>query len=156
MMKTADSAASTSATTNATSGTASASVMSAATKPSSARLTSTFENGSGDAFTTTRVAALAPCATNASAAPDTASGTVPAAAVAAVEQERTGDRAEERVHRVPGAVDVRDLVDDELDREQHERGDDHPRALQEVGAVDPVEPPTDAEDRGDGVHADPG
>ena len=77
--------------------------------------------------------------------------------VAGVEQERTGDRADDGVHRVPGAVErTSTLSTTNSIANSTSRGDDHPRALQEVGAVDPVEPPTDAEDCGDGVHADPG
>src|SRR5262245_830472 len=57
----------------ATTGYASASVMSAATRPSSSRLTTTFDAGSGDTFTRSRVDALAPCAVNASAPPTSAS-----------------------------------------------------------------------------------
>ena len=127
-----------------------------ATKPSSAMLTTTLENGSGDAFTTTRVAALAPCANQREPGARDRERHRVRFGVAPFEDQRAGDGAEERVHRVPRAVEVRDLVHDELDHDQRERRRDHPRFLEEGGAVDPVETAADTEDGGHRVHADPG
>jgi hypothetical protein len=44
------------------------------------------------------------------------------------------------VDRVPGVVDVRDLVRDELDRVEHPGGDHHLGALEPVGHLADPEP----------------
>ena len=105
----------------------------------SARLSATFENGSGDAFTGEPESRFRRMGEQRGAAAEHGSGRAAEIRGLAAEQcpddgaERRSDR---HVHRVPDAVDVRDLVRDELDRGESARGD------QDVGPLEPVRTPS--------------
>ena len=125
----------TTVTAAATVGLAKASAISAATSPSSAVLTTTFDTGSGlsvDQQAGRRLRRVAGEGQPGAQADGNGHGEVLVRGHG--EDHGAGQRSQQGVDAVPDRVEQGDLVDHELDDEQGEGDADHDRLLQDGGA----------------------